>query len=200
MIENTSQRPNELHLLGALAGITGYVEGMESAGQRQLVESTDLPTQGSEDPEFQELGFTFGEPYKHDPLFRPATLPEGWKKVALDHAMGSAIVDELGRQRVSVFYKAAYYDRRADMHLTTVYGYLMQLEYEKGSPVLDDSWATPEAVAEAARGMIGREQETVELYRRPKVAAQDPKYAAERLRQCAETIVWAEALIAQVTS
>jgi hypothetical protein len=195
MIENTSQRPNELHLLGALDGITGYVEGMESAGQRQLVESTDLPTQGSDDPEFLELGFTFGEPHKHDPLFRPATLPEGWKKVALDHAMGSAIVDELGRQRVSVFYKAAYYDRRADMHLTTVYGYVMRLEYEKGAPVLDESWATPEAVAEAAKGLISRANESIALYEKSTDA-----YATKRVAESRETIAWAEALIARVTS
>lgn len=195
MIENTSQRPNELHVLGVMGGITGYVEGMESAGQRQLVESTDLPTHGSDDPEFERLGFTFGEPHKHDPLFRPATLPQGWKKVALDHAMGSAIVDELGRERVSVFYKAAYYDRRADMHLNTVFGYLMQLEYEKASPVLDDSWATPAAVAEAAKGLISRANESIALYEK-----RTDEYSVKRVVESRETIAWAEALIAQVTS
>lgn len=195
MIENTSQRPTEFHLLGAMDDHTGYVEGMESAGQRQLVESTDLPTQGSSDPEFLRLGFTFGEPHKHDPLFRPATLPEGWKKVAKDHAMGSAIIDELGRERVDVFYKAAYYDRRADMHLNTVYGYVMHLEYEKGTPVLDNSWATPAAVAEAAQGLISRANESIALYEK-----RTDDYSTKRVAEARETIAWAEALIAQVTS
>lgn len=204
MIENTS-KSTDAHLAAVTLGLAraginnGVVEAMESAGQQQILESTDLPTQVSggdgSDAEFLRLGFTFGEPHKHDPLFRPATLPQGWKKVALDHAMGSAIVDELGRERVSVFYKAAYYDRRADMHLNTVFGYLMQLEYEKASPVLDDSWATPAAVAEAAKGLISRANESIALYEK-----RTDEYSVKRVVESRETIAWAEALIAQVTS
>lgn len=196
MIENTSNRDPLLHHLGSMSdGTSDYVEGMESAGQRQLVASCDLPTEGSDDPEFLALGFTFGEPHKHDPLFRPATLPKGWRKVARDHAMGSAVVDELGRERVSVFYKAAYYDRRADMFLTPVYGYVLHLEYEKGAPVLDDTWATPEAVAASARGILADAEKSIELY-----GKRTDDYAVKRVIECRKTIAWAEALIAQVTS
>lgn len=196
MIEDTSKRDPNLHLLAALdGGGDDYVTGMESAGQRQLVESTDLPTQGSDDPAFLALGFTFGEPHKHDPLFRPATLPAGWKKQAKEHAMGSSVVDELGRERVSVFYKAAYYDRRADMHLNTVYGYVMHLEYEKGTPVLDDAWATPEAVTASARGLIADAKQALDLYR-----GRADDYARKRSAEAEKTIAWAEALIARVSS
>lgn len=194
MIEDTSKRDPNLHLLGGWGGdSTEYVTGMESAGQRQLVESTDLPTKGSDDPKFLALGFTFGDPHKHDPLFRPATLPAGWRKQAKDHAMGSSVVDELGRERVSVFYKAAYYDRRADMHLTTVYGYVMHLEYEKGAPILDDAWATAEAVTASARGLVADAKKSLDLYQD---RADD--YARRQVVEKKKTIAWAEALIARL--
>lgn len=119
MIENTSSRPSELHYVGMLGGTEEYITGMESAGQRQLVNSTQLPAEMRPSREaFEALGFVFGEPTPGDPLFVEATLPTGWKKRGSDHAMWSYIDDENGIERVGVFYKAAYYDRKADMHLT----------------------------------------------------------------------------------
>ena len=95
-----------------------FIEAQEAWGQRELVESQDLPVDtGDTDQEFLDLGFTFGKPHSHDPLFRPATLPKGWRKEASDHSMGSYLVDDKGRQRVHVFYKAAFYDRCANMYL-----------------------------------------------------------------------------------
>jgi hypothetical protein len=137
VIENTSNQygPFDLPILG---GSASAIERMEADGQRQLLESCDLPTEGSDDPEFLRLGFTFGEPHKADPLFRPATLPKGWKRAGTDHSMHTNIVDELGRERVGVFYKAAFYDRRADMRLATVSSYVSSLLYYGGTPILDD--------------------------------------------------------------
>lgn len=200
MIENTSQQygPFDLPILG---GSGSAIERMEAEGQRQLLESCDLPTEGSEDPEFLRLGFTFGEPHKEDPMFRPATLPQGWKREGTDHSMHTKIVDELGRERVSVFYKAAFYDRRADMHLNTVFGYVSWLLYYGSTPVLDDEWATAEAVVAAARGQIARENKSLALWQRPDVVARnDKKYLDERVAECRENIRKAEALIAQVSS
>src|SRR5206468_1980936 len=98
-----------------------YITGMESAGQRQLVDSASLPTDTKgRDGDFAALGFVFGEPDETDPMFRPATLPEGWHKEGSDHAMWSRVVDERGLRRVAVFYKAAFYDRSASMHLVRV--------------------------------------------------------------------------------
>lgn len=92
---------------------------MEAAGQQQLVNSDRLPVDtDGQDQAFIDLGFTFGEPDADDPLFRPATLPEGWTRRASDHDMWSYLVDETGTDRVSIFYKAAFYDRRAHMGLT----------------------------------------------------------------------------------
>ena len=113
MIENTSQRDPFLHLLGAVSeGSSGYIENMEAEGQRQLVNSDVLPVDAPW-TELEELGFTRTDPSASDDLFVNCTLPEGWRREGSDHAMWSYIVDERGIRRVAVFYKAAFYDRRA---------------------------------------------------------------------------------------
>lgn len=117
-IENTGKRDPLLHLLGAMSdGTSDYITGMEADGQRQLVNSDRLPVRSGGDDAYLKLGFTFGDPDASDPLFRPATLPPGWKREGSDHSMWSYIVDEQGRKRVGIFYKAAFYDRDAFMRL-----------------------------------------------------------------------------------
>jgi hypothetical protein len=154
--ENTSKRPNELHLLGMLSeGQTGYIEGMEAAGQRQLVNSDRLPvdTTPGDLAEWKALGFTFGEPDPNDPMFRAATLPVGWSRQPTDHSMWSKLVDEHGRERVSIFYKAAFYDRSAFMRLVTPGGYMRSCFYDKTAPVFDEVWLTPVVADEALTSM-----------------------------------------------
>ncbi|MFF3928610.1 hypothetical protein [Streptomyces hirsutus] len=156
-IENT-QDPSSIHATTLLALATGdtnaIIESQERAGQAQLVHSDQLPTEiqaycGST-AELEALGFSFGEPTDRDPLFRPATLPEGWKREASDHDMWSYLVDELGRRRVAVFYKAAFYDRRAFMRLNTLEGYVFECQLQGAEVITDDRWATPAAVTKAA--------------------------------------------------
>lgn len=116
-------------------GFGGYIEAQEARGQRELVESTDLPTDAhGRDADFEALGFTFGAPHSGDPLFRPATLPEGWRREGSGHAMWSYIVDNKGRQRVSIFYKAAFYDRKAFMSLVSPMSRLADLIYGDDEP------------------------------------------------------------------
>lgn len=126
-------------------GSDRYIMETERAGQSQLVHSDRLPTEvqsdGGDAP-FLALGFTFGEADKGDTLFRPATLPAGWKREGSDHAMWSYIADQHGRHRVAIFYKAAFYDRSAFMSLESRYGYLSKVLYDNGQPVLDDEWLT----------------------------------------------------------
>lgn len=113
MVENTTQRDPALHVLGVISeGTDGYIMGMEAAGQRQLVGSTKLPTEAPWDA-MAELGFVRGDDVPGDNLFCEATLPDGWRKDASDHAMWSYVLDERGVRRLAVFYKAAFYDRRA---------------------------------------------------------------------------------------
>lgn len=117
MIENTTDRDPLLHMLGLMSdGNNGYIEGMEAAGQRQFVGSEQLPTR-SPIAELEALGFVFGPVDPRDDLFRPCTLPDGWVKRGTDHSMWSEIVDDKGRRRVSIFYKAAFYDRSAHASL-----------------------------------------------------------------------------------
>ena len=98
---------------------------MEAAGQRQLVHRDVLPTeiQGDRDETIKQslidLGFKFGDVVNGDPLFTQVELPAGWKKVGLDHDMWSYVHDDKGRERISVFYKAAFYDRRAFMSVSS---------------------------------------------------------------------------------
>jgi hypothetical protein len=89
------------------------IERSEREGQAALVASTDMPkTMNPDRAAFEKLGFVFGEDV--DELFIKATLPDGWTREATDHAMWSYILDQCGRRRIGVFYKAAFYDRRAN--------------------------------------------------------------------------------------
>lgn len=103
----------------------GSIEAMEAEGQRQLVASESIPFRfnGGERAENEALmtkwGFELGSQHKEDTLFRWTNLPSGWKRAATDHSMWSKIVDENGKERVSIFYKAVFYDREAFMSLVS---------------------------------------------------------------------------------
>lgn len=102
-----------------VASTPGGIERQEAEGQKMLVESTLLPKDLFPDREvWEQEGFVFGE--DHDDLFVNVNLPVGWKKVATDHSMWSNIEDAEGLPRVAIFYKAAFYDRRANATLRTV--------------------------------------------------------------------------------
>ena len=99
-----------------VAATPGGIEAQEKVGQMALVNSTDMPKDMRPNQEaFEKVGFTFGGDV--DELFVSATLPKGWKRAATNHSMHSDILDEQGRERVSIFYKAAFYDRRAHSYL-----------------------------------------------------------------------------------
>jgi hypothetical protein len=85
----------------------------EKTGQESFVESTTLPTVISGKEILEAAGVKFLGLVEDDALFQYVQLPAGWKKVATDHSMWSTLVDEKGRERASIFYKAASYDRRA---------------------------------------------------------------------------------------
>jgi hypothetical protein len=100
--------------LAMVLGGESFILHQEAQGQVELVESSVLPADmGGQREMFEAIGFRFGSPAEGDPLFVHATLPPGWRMAPTDHAMG--------RARAKVFYKAAFYDRRADMHLVRRY-------------------------------------------------------------------------------
>ena len=163
---NTSQDDPFLKLLVAMDG--GGIEAQERQGQRELLRATTLPTDTrGRDDEFIALGFTFGDKVPGDDLFREATLPEGWKREGSDHAMHSYIVDERGIKRVNVFYKAAFYDRKADMHIINVGGhYATEWIYGEGEPSLPDGLTDDEraAAAQWAEGYLRNAEEYPDIY------------------------------------
>lgn len=108
--------------LAATLGAAGAIEKMEAEGQSEFVASEVLPIRldlpygmrgkTNVDTEMTKMGFVLGKPV--DDLFRQARLPKGWKKKpAPDHDMWSYVYDQKGRKRLSIFYKAAFYDRSA---------------------------------------------------------------------------------------
>jgi hypothetical protein len=117
--ELSGKVPNAVE--NAIAAITpGGIEAQEARGQAALCrESARLPKRASSyEPEiprdlYERMGIVFGEDV--DDLFVSVTLPAGWKVEPTGHSMWNHLVDERGRERASIFYKAAFYDRAAHM-------------------------------------------------------------------------------------
>lgn len=105
------------------ASTPGGIEAQEKAGQTMFVSNATLPKvmlHGCTREKLEAMGIRFGADV--DDLFVTAQLPDGWKKKATDHSMWSDLLDEKGRRRAEIFYKAAFYDRRAHISLCLRYG------------------------------------------------------------------------------
>lgn len=136
--ENTTRRVQE-DPLGFLAaamvmGSSNAIEHQERSGQQGFVHSDTLPADMREGcrEALEKLGAKFGDPVKGDSLFIACTLPEGWTKQGTDHAMWSKLIDDKGRERGSIFYKAAFYDRSAHMDLKRRYRLSRDYEVRDG--------------------------------------------------------------------
>lgn len=117
--------------VNALAASTpGGIERQEAEGQKSFVASATLPKDmmGTTREQLEAIGFKFGA--DADDLFVNCTLPPGWTKRATDHSMWSDLLDEQGRKRGGIFYKAAFYDRNAHMSMNRRYSVH---SYEPGS-------------------------------------------------------------------
>ncbi|MES3011957.1 MAG: hypothetical protein V4738_14305 [Pseudomonadota bacterium] len=104
-----------------VASTPGGIEAQEAAGQADLVNGSDrLPKDilGWTCPVSRAeitaaTGIQFGAGI--DDLFVSVTLPNGWSIKATDHSMHSKLLDASGVERASIFYKAAFYDRKASI-------------------------------------------------------------------------------------
>lgn len=54
-----------------------------------------------------------------DDMFYNVVLPDGWEIKATEHTMWNEVLDDKGRKRMTIFYKAAFYDRDAFANLQT---------------------------------------------------------------------------------
>ena len=100
----------------------GGIERQEADGQRSFVASETLPKEmlhGCTREVLEKMGIKFGS--DADELFVSVRLPEGWSKQATGHSMWSDLLDEKGRRRAAIFYKAAFYDRSAHISLNRRY-------------------------------------------------------------------------------
>jgi hypothetical protein len=103
-----------------VAQMPGGIEAQEAMAQRDLVESQKLPKKGTIDSpntkaKLEALGFVFGA--EVDDLFISCQFPQGWSIKPTDHSMWSFVYDDQGVERMRIFYKGAFYDRRAHAHL-----------------------------------------------------------------------------------
>lgn len=91
------------------------IEAQEARGQAEVVASSQLPTDipAKLREKLEAAGVEFGGPNPDDTLFAPVKLPQGWKIVPTEHSMWTELVDAEGKVQASIFYKAAFYDRRA---------------------------------------------------------------------------------------
>jgi len=116
-------------------GSSNAILNQEAQGQGSFVGSDTLPVKISSYGDFDEkkiledAGMEFLGMVEGDKLFQYVRLPLGWQKVATDHSMWSNLVDDKGRIRARIFYKAAFYDRDARLSLTTRFG--IQYEYDR---------------------------------------------------------------------
>lgn len=113
-ITNTSKLDPEVHLAKVmLMGSSESIVHSEAVGQQELVASTLLPVENTDRTVMEAWGIEFGEPLPDDPLFCEARLPAGWSRKETEHPMWSVVIDDKGHERAEIFYKAAFYDRRA---------------------------------------------------------------------------------------
>lgn len=107
-----------------VASTPGGIERQEAEGQRAMIEASYLPRKiNTHGVTWDDLVTRWGVTYApYSTLFHSVTLPEGWKLVPTEHSMHSGLLDDRGRQRARIFYKAAFYDERADMTLEARYG------------------------------------------------------------------------------
>jgi hypothetical protein len=131
--------PLENLLLAMTLGSSEAIKHQEVCGQRSFVNSDTLPARIEEADRkaLEQVGFHFLGPVENDPLFQYVEMPPGWKKQRTDHSMWSDLLDDKGRKRGSIFYKAAFYDRDAFMNLTTRYSVRRDYEGTKQLQILD---------------------------------------------------------------
>jgi len=113
------------------------IERQEKQGQLTFARGDYLPKemQGDCRAVCEAWGIVFGR--EVDDLFIEAKLPAGWQKVPTDHSMWVDVVDEKGRKRLSVFYKAAFYDRSA--HMSCCWRFSYSKDYSDGQDYRNSS-------------------------------------------------------------
>ena len=114
-----------------IAMIPGGIEASEKIGQIDVARSETLPRiglLGEDRARWESVGVRIldeGDSTRagtEDALFCRVELPAGWRKVPADHYLYTNLVDQRGRERGQIFYKAAFYDRSANITMLRRFG------------------------------------------------------------------------------
>lgn len=103
------------------------IEISETLGQRELLQSEQLPNKINSPwrqvsdltpaQVYEKMGIVVKGETKGDKMFLDVLMPDGWIKTGTGHAMWSNLLDNTGRLRGTIFYKAAFYDREAFINI-----------------------------------------------------------------------------------
>lgn len=96
------------------ASTPGGVQAQEREGQAALTQALTRLPKAMDREMGEERGFVYGEDF--DDIFVNVTAPAGWTLRPTAHPLHSEILDDTGTVRGTVFFKAAFYDRRASGH------------------------------------------------------------------------------------
>lgn len=96
------------------ASTPGGIEAQEAAGAPTLNAASWFPKdrKGVTDEELTALGFKLGQ--EVDEIFVSCEFPPGWTN-RIDSSYWTTVFDEKGEPRFAMFYKAAFYDRKAHL-------------------------------------------------------------------------------------
>ncbi len=109
------------------AATPGGIEAQEQEGQESLLDGKLLPTEHLLDEGkavLERAGVLFGKP--RDKLFTEVILPPGWHIAVQERPYYTQLIDAHGRARARIFYKAAFYDRRARITVLTRYSFRIE--------------------------------------------------------------------------
>ena len=119
--------------------LPGMIEVQERHGQDALINTAQLPVYCRGRFALEKAGVVFGDRDADDPIFCAATLPDGWTKVpSPNSSYWSYLLDDKGRRRAMIFYKAAFYDRSA--HMDVLPRFTVDVDYgdnDRTAKVLD---------------------------------------------------------------
>lgn len=111
----SKQDPEKILAEPLVLGKKQMIVKQEMLGQKQALDPTVLPKAPSEDWQILKR-WGFQKLKDIDDLFCECIFPPGWKKSPY-YRMWTDILDERGLAKASYFYKAVYYDRRANISI-----------------------------------------------------------------------------------
>ncbi len=159
-----------------VAATPGGIEAQEAAGQVEFLTGDTLPQEilrPETRSDLERFGIVFGD--EVDDLFIEAKLPEGWSRKGTDHSMWSEIRDEEGRCRMSVFYKAAFYDRKAHVSVSPRY-IVAQLRWSSDGEAIPMSEYDRWRAAKTGRFVVRDEMTAEIIYEGPEFTVDEVNY------------------------